>query len=73
MNLEELEPYIVEFFADLGIMTDEELHDYLDTVLGVMEYDSYDAIIMAISDALDEESVEGESELLEGFKRLAEA
>lgn len=73
MNLEELEPYIVEFFADLGIMTDDELHDYLDTVLGVMEYDSYDAIIMAISDALDEESVEGESELLEGFKRLAEA
>lgn len=40
MNLEELEPYIVEFFADLGIMTDDELHDYLDTVLGVMEYDS---------------------------------
>jgi hypothetical protein len=38
MNLEELEPYIVEFFADLGIMTDDELHDYLDTVLGVMEY-----------------------------------
>jgi hypothetical protein len=73
MNLEELEPYIVEFFADLGIMTDDELHDYLDTVLGVMEYDSYDAIIMAISDALDEESVEGESELLEGLKRLAEA
>ena len=72
MNLEELEPYIVEFFADLGIMTDDELHDYLDTVLGVMEYDSYDAIIMAISDALDEESVEGESELLEGLKRLAE-
>ena len=64
MNLEELEPYIVEFFADLGIMTDDELHDYLDTVLGVMEYDSYDAIIMAISDALVEESVEGESELL---------
>lgn len=54
-------------------MTDDELHDYLDTVLGVMEYDSYDAIIMAISDALDEESVEGESELLEGLKRLAEA
>ena len=73
MNLEELEPYIVEFFADLGIMTDDESHDYLDTVLGVMEYDSYDAIIMAISDALDEESVEGESELLEGLKRLAEA
>lgn len=73
MNLEELEPYIVEFFADLSIMTDDELHDYLDTVLGVMEYDSYDAIIMAISDALDEESVEGESELLEGLKRLAEA
>lgn len=73
MNLEELEPYIVEFFADLGIMTDDELHDYLDTVLGVMEYDSYDAIIMAISDALDEESVDGESELLEGLKRLAEA
>lgn len=73
MNLEELEPYIVEFFADLGIMTDDELHDYLDTVLGMMEYDSYDAIIMAISDALDEESVEGESELLEGLKRLAEA
>lgn len=73
MNLEELEPYIVEFFADLGIMTDDELHDYLDTVLGVMEYDSYDAIIMSISDALDEESVEGESELLEGLKRLAEA
>lgn len=73
MNLEELEPYIVEFFADLGIMTDDELHDYLDTVLGVMEYDSYDAIIMAISDVLDEESVEGESELLEGLKRLAEA
>lgn len=73
MNLEELEPYIVEFFADLGIMTDDELHDYLDTVLGVMEYDSYDAIIMAISDALDEESVEGESELLEGLKRLVEA
>lgn len=73
MNLEELEPYIVEFFADLGIMTDDELHDYLDTVLGVMEYDSYDAIIMAISDALDEESVEGESELLEELKRLAEA
>ena len=73
MNLEELEPYIVEFFADLGIMTDDELHDYLDTVLGVMEYDSYDVIIMAISDALDEESVEGESELLEGLKRLAEA
>lgn len=73
MNLEELEPYIVEFFADLGIMTDDELHDYLDTILGVMEYDSYDAIIMAISDALDEESVEGESELLEGLKRLAEA
>lgn len=73
MNLEELEPYIVEFFADLGIMTDDELLDYLDTVLGVMEYDSYDAIIMAISDALDEESVEGESELLEGLKRLVEA
>ena len=73
MNLEELEQYIVELFADLGIMTDDELHDYLDTVLGVMEYDSYDAIIMAISDALDEESVEGESELLEGLKRLAEA
>ena len=36
MNLEELEPYIVEFFADLGIMTDDELHDYLDTVLGVL-------------------------------------
>ena len=38
-----------------------------------MDYDSYDAIIMAISDALDEESVEGESELLEGLKALAEA
>lgn len=73
MNLEELEPYVVEFFADLGIITDDELRDYLDTVLGVMDYDSYDAIIMAISDALDEESVEGESELLEGLKALAEA
>jgi len=73
MNLEELEPYVVEFFSDLGITTDDELRDYLDTVLGVMDYDSYDAIIMAISDALDEESVEGESELLEGLKALAEA
>lgn len=73
MNLEELEPYVEEFFSDLGITTDDELRDYLDTVLGVMDYDSYDAIIMAISDALDEESVEGESELLEGLKALAEA
>lgn len=73
MNLEELEPYVEEFFTDLGITTDDELRDYLDTVLGVMDYDSYDAIIMAISDALDEESVEGESELLEGLKALAEA
>lgn len=73
IDLDELEPDVVEFFRDIDLESEEEILEFLTLISGIQNV-SPEEVLLTIIDQLDEENTDEEvhSEYLEELRRIAE-
>lgn len=68
VKFEDLECGVIDFFKELGLLTDEDVSNFVIKAVNYFEFYNADSLLVEIEDELDVEAEEGISDFLESLR-----
>lgn len=68
VKFEDLECGVMDFFKELGLLTDEDVSSFVIKAINYLEFHDADSLLAEIEDELDVEAEEGVSDFLESLR-----